>query len=113
RLSLKLSEKNEIWWSKYDLQLNDLQKNLKTFRFPNELNFLIIDKNNNIVEMKRKKPSRSIKTAQIKSAEKQISPKDTTSPKPGTFTFKRAMSPTTSFEMSNETYPDRVKSLAK
>jgi hypothetical protein len=44
RLNTKLGEKNEVFWQKYDIWLNDMQLNIKQIKFKNEMNFLILDK---------------------------------------------------------------------
>lgn len=44
RLNTKIGEKNEVFWQKYDIWLNDMQLNIKQIKFKNEMNFLILDK---------------------------------------------------------------------
>lgn len=54
RLLLNPVEKNEVFWSKYDLQLNDMGKNIRNIKFKNELNFLVIDKMDEFVKRKKR-----------------------------------------------------------
>lgn len=54
KLSLNSSEKNEVFWSKYDMQLNDLQNNIVHIKFKNEMRFVVIDKMEDYMRKKRK-----------------------------------------------------------
>lgn len=54
KLQTKLSEKNEYFWTKYDLLLNDLQMNLKLINFKNEMNFIIVDRLEDNLKKKRR-----------------------------------------------------------
>jgi hypothetical protein len=120
-----LSEKNENWWSKYDLQLNDLQKNLKSFKFNNEINFLIYEKNGVVFRPKKKYTGGKSHTSQIKSAGDRspiitfTSMKTTelisvSSPTANTIAYtKKATSVVSPNRFSEDSYSEKIKNLAK
>jgi hypothetical protein len=122
KISSILSEKNENWWSKYDLQLNDLQKNIKSFKFNNEINLLLYDKCG--VKLKKSKTNSRPHTSQMKplsdrspvltytsmkSTELPVSPINTSS----VILKKLAVSPNIHNHDPDEAYIDRVKGLMK
>jgi hypothetical protein len=123
-----LSERNENWWSKYDLQLNDLQKNIKTFKFNNEINFLLYSKSNFLKFNDKSKPGIKSYTSQhikstsdksspvvtythMKSLEMPISPLNGGS-KNNSIKKLATISPTNAND-SDESFPDKLKNLFK
>jgi len=60
------NEKNEVFWSNYDVQFNDLKQNMKKLKFKNELSFLLIDYPNNLNNSKKSQAAKNIGISGIK-----------------------------------------------
>jgi len=54
------NEKNEVFWSNYDVQFNDLRHNMRKLKFKNEINFLLIDYPNSLNKIKKPIENRNL-----------------------------------------------------
>ncbi len=56
------NEKNEVFWSNYDVQFNDLKQNIKKLNFENQLNFLLIDFAPSLYNSKKSNTNKNLNT---------------------------------------------------